>query len=259
MPEPVITVFVSYSHKDAAYLEDDSLLGYLKGFEQDNVAFWTDRNIRTGEIWDEVIKANIQEAHIALVLVSQSFLDSEYCQNVEIKHFLAQKSHLFPIILSACEWRRHEWLRSRQFLPGGDQTVEEHYTDPGRRKRLFLEVRQQLRERVELIRREPGGPSRPPDSAATSGPVSATAATPPRQPSYSGKTTLKLLRRLGESWRDLATYVGIPAYDQARFERGDEGRQIWVWLENRRQLHELPQALAGIGRHDLVELLAQEQ
>ena len=114
-----VKVFVSYSHQDARYLEKDSLLGYLQGLEQDQVAFWDDRKIRVGESWDEVIKTNIRDAHIALVLVSQWFLDSDYCKNVEIKGFLAGKTHLFPIILSPCEWQRHEWLSSRQFLPGG--------------------------------------------------------------------------------------------------------------------------------------------
>jgi formylglycine-generating enzyme required for sulfatase activity len=147
-----VQVFISYSHEDARYLEKGSLLGSLRGLEKENITFWTDREIKTGEHWDDVIKAKIQEADIALVLVSQNFLDSDYCQNVEIKHFLVQKKHLFPIILSPCEWKRHDWLSSRQFLPGGDKTIEEHYTDAGRRKRLFLEIREQLRYRVEKIR-----------------------------------------------------------------------------------------------------------
>ncbi len=199
MPNPAHTVqvqvqvkvFVSYSHKDPEYLEDDSLLGYLKGLEKENVEFWTDRDIRTGELWDAVVKANIQEAHIALVLVSQGFLDSDYCQKEEITRFLAQKSHLFPIILSPCEWQRHEWLHRRQFLPGGDETIEEHYNDPGRRKRLFLEIRQQLRERIELIRQTP--------AETTHGSTSAQPATlPPTRSSYSGRTKVIFLQRLGE-------------------------------------------------------------
>ena len=112
----VIKIFVSYSHHDSAYLEGDSLLDYLKGLEKDRIEFWTDRQIRVGELWGAVIKTQIREAHIALVLVSQSFLDSAYCQDVEIKNFLAAKSYLFPIILSPCEWKRHEWLRSRRFF-----------------------------------------------------------------------------------------------------------------------------------------------
>ena len=107
MPDSV-KVFVSYSHQDTEYLADNALFGFLKGLEKENVAFWTDRNIRVGESWDAVIKANLQDADITLALVSQPFVDSDYCQNVEIKHSLAQQTHLIPIILSPCEWRRHE-------------------------------------------------------------------------------------------------------------------------------------------------------
>jgi internalin A len=73
MPDTII-VFVSYSRQDASYLENDSLLGFLKGLERDNIELWTDRTIRPGELWDEVIKTTIQNADIALVLVSQGFL-----------------------------------------------------------------------------------------------------------------------------------------------------------------------------------------
>lgn len=266
MPDTVdvVNVFVTYSHQDADYLADDNLLGYLKGLERDNVVFWTDCLIRAGECWDAVIKTNIQNAAIALVLVSQAFLDSPYCQDVEISGFLAQKSHLFPIILSPCEWQRHDWLHRRQFLPGGNETIEEHYTAPGRRKGLFLKIRQQLRERVELIRQERTALGRPSDamSPLVSDPGrSPEAVTPPDtmpRLAYSGRTKIEFLRRLGQSWRDLATYVGIPAYEQDRFERGDEGRQIWVWLENRTRLHRLPPALIAIERQDLADLLRRE-
>ena len=97
----------------------------------------TDREIRPGEPWDQVIKDKLQGADIALVLVSQGFLDSDYCRNVEIEGFLSRKTHLFPVILSPCDWRRHAWLADRQFLPGGDRTIEEDYQDSGKRKRLF--------------------------------------------------------------------------------------------------------------------------
>ncbi|MDS4032038.1 MAG: toll/interleukin-1 receptor domain-containing protein [Candidatus Contendobacter sp.] len=240
----IVKVFVSYSHQDAEYLDKNSLLGFLQGLEKDGVEFWTDRRIRPGELWDEVIKVNLQDAHIALVLISQAFLDSPYCQNVEIERCLARQTHLFPIILSACDWRRHAWLSSRQFLPGGDQTVEEDYTEPDRRKRLFLEIREGLRERVELIRKQE---SPPPDPSLSSDPLP--------KPPFSGKAKIAACDHLGDSWRKLADYFEITPADRARFERGDEARGIWEWLESRRRLDELPQGLIAIDRRDLVELL----
>jgi hypothetical protein len=152
MPAPV-KVFVSYSHQDAQYLEEDSLLGFLKGLQDEDVELWTDRAIPPGADWDQEIKAHLREAQVALALVSQAFLDSKYCQDVEIKGLPAQQTHLIPVILSACEWERHEWLKKRQFLPRNGRAIERPYTDPGARKELFLEIREGLRGRIETVRR----------------------------------------------------------------------------------------------------------
>jgi hypothetical protein len=211
----------------------------------EGIALWTDQKILGGDPWDEVIKTNLRESRIALVLVSEWFLDSPYCQDVEIRELLAGKAHLIPVILSPCSWRRFEWLSSRQFLPGGDETIEEHYTDAGKRKRLYLTIKDQLREIVGRVRQvhqalEPGaGPQ-------------------PYQPPYSGKTRVLLCRQLGRDWPMLADYLEIPPYEQDRFEHGGECRGILVWLENRRRLEMLPEALSFVGREDLAELLADD-
>lgn len=128
-------------------------------------------------------------------------------------------------------------------MPGGDQTVEEHYTESGRRKRLFLEIREQLRERIELIRKQQ--PLSPPPISPDSLP----------KPPFSGMSKIAVCDSLGDSWRKLADSFEIAPADQARFNRGDEARGIWEWLENRRRLGELPQGLIASGREDLVGLL----
>ncbi|HYQ93119.1 MAG TPA: TIR domain-containing protein, partial [Candidatus Competibacteraceae bacterium] len=155
-----IRVFISYSHQDAEYLREDSLWGFLKGIQQEGIAeFWWDQRIATGELWDEEIKARIVDSDIALVLVSQAFLNSNYCTDVEIGGFIARKVFIFPVILSACEWQRHTWLHDRQFLPGGEETVEDHYADKGRRRRLFFNINQALRQRIEQLASQ--GPRQP--------------------------------------------------------------------------------------------------
>ena len=156
-----IKVFVSYSHHDKKYLAGDSLLGFLKGLKRGGVSFWWDEDLVTGDNWDKEIKDNIEKSHIALVLVSQWFLNSAYCTEVEIKEFLNECRTrglvIFPIIVSACEWEQHDWLRSRQFLPGNGQTIEEHFTTRGSRDRLFLKILKDLRKQIDRIR-----PSQPP-------------------------------------------------------------------------------------------------
>lgn len=135
-------------------MANDDLLGFISGLKSDDVSFWSDEKLITGDNWDEEIKDKIKRTHIALVLVSQWFLDSDYC-NTEISNFLLGCRErgliIFPIILSACDWSKHEWLKSRQYLPGGDQTIEEHYNNPGPRKRLFLQIRQDLEKQIKMI------------------------------------------------------------------------------------------------------------
>jgi len=238
-----VKVFVSYSHEDKKYLAKRSLLGYLRGLEQDGVEFWTDQQIKAGQLWDEVIKTQIQLSDIALVLVSQAFLDSKYCQDVEIKQFLAQTKYLFPVILSPCEWQRHDWLARRQFLPGGDKTIETHYKSTGDRKGLFLDIRTQLRDIIHSAR-------------LSASPAGAEPSVTPAQTkaNYGGDTRFALQQRLGNNWRDLAMVLEIPQHEQRRFTPGDEAYAILQWLENCDRLHELPQALISIGRSDLAEI-----
>jgi class 3 adenylate cyclase/predicted ATPase len=152
-----VRIFVSYSHADAGYLGDGSLLGYLRGLErEENARFWTDERIAAGDKWDDEIRANIAQADIALVLVSQRFLDSEYCTNVEVAGFLDRRRKagliIFPVILSPCEWKRYPWLRSTQYLPHGERTIEEDYVEEGPRKRLWLDIRVDLRVQIEKVR-----------------------------------------------------------------------------------------------------------
>ena len=136
-----INVFIGYSHQDKKYLEDDSLLGYLHAIESDGEAsFWFDERITTGDMWSDEIKNKIKKSQIALLLISQAFLNSQYIRKTEIPQFLRQRKHdrivLFPIILSPCEWERHDWLKETQFLPTDSKTVETNFTTKGK-KRVF--------------------------------------------------------------------------------------------------------------------------
>src|SRR6266542_2411048 len=156
-PQETVRVFVSYSHKDPSYLRDDSLLGFLKGLSAEaGVEFWTDERISASQLWNDEIRAQLERSDIALVLVSQAFLDSPFCTQIEIESFLDSRRKrgllIFPVVLSPCDWERHEWLATRQFLPGGSETIEEHYTEPGKQKRLFLRIRKELRQAVDSVR-----------------------------------------------------------------------------------------------------------
>lgn len=152
-PPAKVRIFVSYSHRDHRYLDTGELIELLKGIE--DTEFWTDRAITGGDLWDQEIQDAIRQSQIALVLISQFFLDSGYVKGNELPMFLQQAEEegllIFPVMLSACEWELHDWLKQRQHLPAG-KNIEEHYTVEGARKALYVEIRKQLRAQIAAAR-----------------------------------------------------------------------------------------------------------
>jgi hypothetical protein len=67
------------------------------------------------------------------------------------------------------------------------------------------------------------------------------------------------LERLGDSGNDLADEMEIPLHERRTFSSGDEARKIWDWLEIRKRLEELPEALTAIGRGDLANDLRDNE
>jgi hypothetical protein len=152
----VVRVFVSYSHLDKKYLKPGSLLGFLSGLKKERFDFWWDERIATGEMWDDQIHDEIRRADLALVLVSQAFLNSPYCQEEEIANFLLERRQrgmtIYPVILSPCAWETQPWLAKTQFQPR-DGTLEENYHRPeGKRKRFFLQIYEELMSLGDKIR-----------------------------------------------------------------------------------------------------------
>jgi len=69
-----------------------------------------------------------------------------------------------------------------------------------------------------------------------------------------GVLKIRFARELGSSGPDLADILGIRSSEQRAFAP-DEGRGIWAWLEDRRRLHLLPEALLQVGRSELATAL----
>ena len=116
-----IKIFIAYSQKDRMAL-DDLRTHAAPLLRQGNIQIWYDGEIIAGEVWDEVIKANLERADIILLLLSSHSLASEYFYNKEVKDALkrheAGKARVVPIILSACLWQKTP-LATLQGLPTG--------------------------------------------------------------------------------------------------------------------------------------------
>jgi hypothetical protein len=102
-----IDVFISYSHKDRLYLEE--FKSHLKSLERIGlVKSWHDRIITAGSEWKGIIDRQLETSSVILLLISSSFVDSEYCFDVELKHALAmhenRKALVIPILIRPVVW-----------------------------------------------------------------------------------------------------------------------------------------------------------
>ncbi len=102
-------VFISYSHQDTVWL--DKLMVYLRTKERDGKIdrlSW-DGLIRPGQKWYDEIQGYLDSAKVAVLLVSQSFLASEFIYREELPKILkaAEKKHLtlFWCLVRPCLYR----------------------------------------------------------------------------------------------------------------------------------------------------------
>jgi predicted nucleotide-binding protein len=113
-------IFMSYSHKDERW--KDRLMTHLAVLQsQGRVVVWDDRRIEGGDSWLQEFDGAINQADIAVLLVSANFLASDFIIRSEVPSLLKRYQEegliIIPIIVRPCIWQRVDWLRKLQVLP----------------------------------------------------------------------------------------------------------------------------------------------
>jgi tetratricopeptide (TPR) repeat protein len=107
MNGPPFRVFISYSHEDEALRA--SLDKHLSQLRHDGlIESWHDHQIAPGKEWENEIFAALEAADIVLLLVSASFIASEFCYGREMTLALQRHENglarVVPVILRPCDW-----------------------------------------------------------------------------------------------------------------------------------------------------------
>ncbi len=121
----MLKVFVSYSHVDESLKQD--LMKHLTPLKQKGlVDTWHDRKILAGDDWAKSITHNLGVADIILLLVSIDFINSRYCNEIELTQAIdrhkAGKCAVIPVMLRSCIWQ-HTPLANLQTLPKDAQPL----------------------------------------------------------------------------------------------------------------------------------------
>lgn len=106
-------VFVSYAHEDADLVQ---LLGqHLRAFRDLDVFIDTQR-LEPGAEFTPEIKRWAGKSDLALLVVSNAFLTSEYIQNIELPELKKYHEVLPWILAQACNWQEYPLLANRVAL-----------------------------------------------------------------------------------------------------------------------------------------------
>lgn len=139
-------VFYSYSHEDEGLRT--KLGTYLKPLVlNQKIVEWYDRKIEPGADWDTEISNRLDSANLILLLVSESFLASEYCFGVEVERALTRlkrgEARVVPILLKPCLWQESRFSQL-QIIPRDGKAI----TSQASPDEAFGQVANELRELV---------------------------------------------------------------------------------------------------------------
>jgi len=117
MDRPVI--FLSYSHHDEE--EKRQLVAHLNVLRHDGVDLWLDDHLAGGDDWEREVMERVEGASIAVLLVSENYLNSQFILESELPALQRRRDGgrltIFPIIAKPCAWRQVPWLRAMNVRP----------------------------------------------------------------------------------------------------------------------------------------------
>jgi hypothetical protein len=147
---PPVDIFISYTREDEPLR--DELVKHLSMMRREGlVTLWYDRMIVPGAEWEGVLDERLDRAKIILLLVSPSFVASDYCYEVEMERAMERhKKHeavVIPIILRPVDWSKAPF-RELQGLPRDVKPVTK-WSD---RDEAFLDVAKGIRQTIKNLK-----------------------------------------------------------------------------------------------------------
>ncbi len=146
-------IFCSYSHDD----EELRLALYkqLAALRREGVAvYWDDRKIDPADEWKREIDQHLNTADVILLLISASFINSDYCYTVEMQRAMqryeAGEAQVVPVIVQPCDWKKLPFEKL-QVLPESAKPV----TTWDNRAEAWANAAEGIRKVVEKVRLRP--------------------------------------------------------------------------------------------------------
>jgi photosystem II stability/assembly factor-like uncharacterized protein len=156
-----VHIFVGYAHEDKRWFDQEyrfNLIPFLKeSLRRDNTEFWYDKELMGGDEYKRLIESEIDKAQIALLMVSQHFLNSEFIETFELPRIAARAERkelvVIPVLVEPCNWHDFPFLADRQMVPGSSPLIHHTESEP-KWADVRFEILDGLRRQVKRTRLE---------------------------------------------------------------------------------------------------------
>lgn len=148
-PIQSIEIFFSYSHRDKKLRDElEKFMSHLK--RHPSIKSWHDGEIGAGMVWAQEIDKHLSTANVILLLVSQDFIASNYCYDIEMQKAIqrheAGEARVIPIILHPAFWEDTP-IGKLQALPTGARPI----TLWTKRNLAFMDVVKGIQRAIEQL------------------------------------------------------------------------------------------------------------
>ena len=212
-PDDLVRVFVSYAREDRRWLDPDyrfSLIPFLmESLRRHRVVFWFDKELKPGDEFGRLILSQIEQSQIALLIVSQNFLNSEFIENREMPR-IAERARLgqmivVPVLVEPCDWSEYPFLDDRQMVPSSP-LIEYTESEPQWAKVRF-QILDGLKAQLKRIREAP-------QSRAQNEQASAPEKVPSASATLAVAPALQMPAAVSETGNALEKNAGLPRQEQ---------------------------------------------
>lgn len=155
MTPPII--FLSYSHLDEA--DKNRLVRQMKVIERvDKIDLWSDERILPGGRWKGEIDKAMAQSELAILLITPSFLTSNFILDVEVPELLRRHKAaglgIFPVLARYCAWELVPWLVELNVKPPNGKPI---WRPGGNAEKELAQIVKDIAAVLQVRKRGAGG------------------------------------------------------------------------------------------------------
>ena len=155
-------IFISYAHEDKEWVLDGPgnihLIPRIRRHTSPDAEIWFDEGLVIGEKWDEEIHNHIVQSHIAILLISESFVSSDYIVNKELVWIKEQVEKndmkIVPLLIGNITEKSKriiDWIYQRQIHPSETQPLCNYLNDKAQWDHMITSILNIIDAKIDQV------------------------------------------------------------------------------------------------------------